>query len=254
MMLVAKAEYEKRLATGFLEMLNLPPDVARLPDGSGPDFRIMLGDEPVGLELTRLYRDDTDAGASFRQLEGLQYQVAGGAQRRWDDRRGPPVVVYIHFLPRSAPKKAEIPRLAEALVQLVEARLPDLGGIVSIDREWGRSNVVPNGVSGITICRPPRATSSAWFVPQSGMVPDLSADTVQTRITSKNQRLARYTSRPPRNWLLLVAEGFGASSTFTFTEEALEHVYESSFERTYLLEAFSRRLERLKTHNRTVAA
>src|SRR4029079_14714757 len=105
-MLVAKAELERRLAVAFLKAMGLPEDLTPLPAGSGPDFTAALATGIVGLEVTRLYRDDVEAGVAYREAEGRWDQVLVGADKQWSRAGLPAVTVYVRALPGVAPEKA----------------------------------------------------------------------------------------------------------------------------------------------------
>ena len=69
-MLVGKAELERRYVVAFLESIGQPAEVSPLPAGTGPDFAASLDIGVVGVEVTRLYRDDEEHGVPHGESEG----------------------------------------------------------------------------------------------------------------------------------------------------------------------------------------
>jgi hypothetical protein len=248
-MLVSKSELERRLAVAFLGSIGLQEQVTPLPAGSGPDFMASLDGGVVGLELTRIYREDHEAGVSHREAEGRWDQVLVGAYDAWNGASLPAVTVYVSSIPGVAPEKSAVPRLVHELVSFVAARVPPQDASVRFEREWTgvASPTLPDGIAAVDILRPSYHDRAYWFMPRSGMVPDLSTSLLQSRISVKNRKFLKYSSPPTVNWLVLVVEGAAPSSVFTFAEDALEHNYESVFAKTFLFDAFSRRTFELRT-------
>src|SRR5687768_10065892 len=153
-MFVTKAELERRLAVAFLRSIGLPEDIIPLPAGSGPDFTATLTSGTVGLEVTRLYREDSDAGVQHREVEGRWDQVLLGAHRDWSRAGLPPVTVYVRAIPGVVPEKGAVPELVRHLVGFVAARIPPMGGSANFERDWrtwALSPVLPEGVAAIDI-------------------------------------------------------------------------------------------------------
>ena len=209
-MLVGKPELERRLAVAFLKSIGLPEQVTPLPAGSGPDFSASLAEGVVGLELTRLYREDGEAGASHREAEGRWDQVLLGAYEAWNSAGLPAVTVYIRSVPGAAPDKSTVPHVVRELVDFVATRIPPQDASVSVEREWtdlATSPTLPEEISAVDILRPSYHERAYWFMARSGIVPDLSASLLQSRISVKNRKLLSYSSPPTVNWLVLVVEG-----------------------------------------------
>jgi hypothetical protein len=78
-------------------------------------------------------------------------------------------------------------------------------------------------------------------------VPALSPEHLQSRINKKNRRYRAYISQYPDVSLLLVMDSFRHSSSFDVPQDTREHVYESRFQRTYLLDAFGSSVIELTT-------
>src|SRR5687767_773989 len=112
-MFASKDELEERLAAAFLASIEHRSATHRLPAGAGPDFGVQLSTGVVGIELTRLYRQDRERGVSFRQAEGIWDQVLAGAYSEWRRLGLPDVTVYVRTINASVPQKANVPRLVE---------------------------------------------------------------------------------------------------------------------------------------------
>jgi hypothetical protein len=152
-------------------------------------------------------------------------------------------------IPGAVPPKAAVPRIVRELVSFVSARIPEENDSGSYEPDWAtwKPSNLPEGVAAIDIDRPSYHSAAYWFMPRSGMVPDLAAELLQKRIGAKNAKLRQYNAAPTENWLVLVVEGSAPSSTFTLTKGALEYPYESAFQKTFLFNAFARSTFELTT-------
>jgi hypothetical protein len=246
-MFVSKAELERRFARAFLDAIGLSVPITPLPAGTGPDFEFILDNHTLGLEVTRVYHESPAGKPDLRKLEGERDQILAGAHRRWEQLQRPPVTVYVTFVPRRSPGKSSTRMVVDQLVNLVMLNLPEVDGVRRLTSEWPTRDHLPESVVSLEVLRPSYHAQSYWFSPDGGIVPDLNPVHLQARIDSKDLKLARQPGAPAESWLLLVAEGSRSSGTFNFVPEALEHVYRSVFMKTYLFEAFSRRVVLLKT-------
>lgn len=248
-MFASKDELERRYVERFLVSIAYQVTVERLPPGSGPDFGARHADAVTGIELTRVYREDRERGIPYRQAEGIWDQVLSGAHTEWPRLGLPPVTVYVRTIPGAVPARVDITRVVGELVSFVSTRVPTENESASYEPDWRSWEplALPEGVARIDISRPSYHTTTYWFMPRSGMVPDLSSELLQKSIDAKNARLRRYSAAPPSNWLVLIVEGSAPSSTFTITPEAREHIYESAFQRTFLFDVFAGRTFELET-------
>lgn len=187
-MFISKGEYEQRLATAFLKASGLSAELTPLMAGTGPDFAVSLAKRTIGLEVTRLFHHDE---AQSVEIEGRRSRVALGAFRAWSERVSIPVIVHLHFAPRAAPTKSRVPRLVSELVELVERNVPMPGSVFTWTRDWHAPHDYLEGLVGVSIRQSVRERESHWFVPSSGMVPDLSSSLLQARIAAKNAKLSR---------------------------------------------------------------
>ena len=248
-MFASKDELERRHVAAFLASIDHQATAEHLPAGVGPDFGARQDDTVIGIELTRVYREDRERGMPHRQVEGIWDQVLAGAHTEWLGLGLPPVTVYVSTIPGAVPARIDIARVVSELVSFVSTRIPAENENASYEPDW-RSwtpSTLPEAVARIDIGRPSYHTTTYWFMPRSGMVPDLSPELLQRSIDAKSAKLRRYSAPPPSNWLVLIVEGSAPSSTFTITPEALGHVYESAFHRTFLFDAFARRTHELTT-------
>lgn len=210
-----------------------------------PDFVIdSEGGETVGIEVTELYQGEASGSPAKRQ-ESERAGVVAAARRQSEEAGVPPVNVAVYFGDYLPLVKADRATVTSGIASLVSKHLPAPDETVTIENRF--DGEFPDCVAGIRISRLSALTSYNWSVPAAGYVHLNSVGELQRRISEKAHRYAAYQIACGRCWLLIVAEGFAPSSLFEASDATRVHVYESPFERTFFLEAFSARWFELRT-------
>ena len=79
----------------------------------------------------------------------------------------------------------------------------------------------------------------------AGFLSTLSCDYLQERINDKNKLYAKYKKKCKKVWLLIVADEFGISSTFSIDKSIFKHKYITPFHKVFLLKYGSNNLHEL---------
>lgn len=212
-----------------------------------PDFLIKSdAGGTVGIEVTQLYQSET-SGSSRRMQESEQMGVVAAARRQAEEAGVTPVDVAVYFAVHPPITKAARATVSSGIAKLVSKHLPMPEETVTLDnRSHGE---FPDCIAGIRISRFSALTRHHWSVPAAGYVQSDFVEELQARIAEKANRHRVYRRASERCWLLVVADGFGPASLFEASSATRSHMYESPFECTFFLEAFSARWFELRTRS-----
>jgi len=225
----------KELERSFLEQLrDLVGDFPRGPliPGETPDFRIDLGAEILGIEVTRLMdeserRDESEWDSIVREAGALARTCL------------PAVDVAVGFRSGARVDKRNRKVIAAALVQAVSERLPVPSEHLTIFNDWRGS--LPECVHCIDIHRSERLSGHVWSVLDGGMGRTECHSEIQSRISHKEKKLPKCLEACSRCWLLVVTPKDEPSSFFEPDGLTRTTVYSSAYERVFFLDAFSNR-------------
>ena len=215
----------------------------RMVPTENPDFLVHTQNGILGIELTLLHRETPDAKHPMQEQEVLGRQVLQKASELYDQKHLPPIHMSVHFNPQYRLVKLEVPDTARAVLDLVLAT----GTSSRFELKETEENTEhwPQQIARIVGLRNPSLTKRTWSPTDAGCVPDLHPDLVQMVISRKNRRVQDYRRRCTEIWLLLVADGFGISSTVTVTHHVTRHNYDSEFDRIFLFQRFDRQFHEL---------
>lgn len=224
---------------------DFPQGAVRRGESPEPDF-VVESDTggTIGIEVTELYHDEA-SGSSSKLQESERLGLIHAACRQVEKAGVEPLDVAVYFAPDVAITKRDRSALAARLVALVSQHRPPSEGTVTLDNHF--DGLIPDSMLGIRISRLAELTRHHWSAPMAEYLRPDFVEGLQARITAKVDRLKLYHRACGRCWLLVVVDGFGTSSLFDVGGSTLSHAYESPFERTFFLEAFSGRCFELHT-------
>lgn len=213
----------------------------QFPDGTltaceEPDFVLTNGNGTIGIEHTRLFVQ-RPGKASLKQQESLQEQIVGRAFEFYQKSHSPPLMISCSFNDNTDYQYRDINTLAQQLVAGLPASLAK-------QKKWTlfeSHDAGPNWVQGMGLIqgRAPHSyepPEGRWDVSHGGCA-YCSESIIQTALNTKEKKLNRYRKQYPRCgefWLLMVVEGFTASS-FMSTPDS-KHIFTSSFDRVFFFE------------------
>ena len=200
-----------------------------------PDFLIKSSPVTVGIELTQLYRSDSDTKLPLQATENLRKQIVDRAQGLYNEGGGPPLWVTVCFSLVSQLRKSLVPELAARIAHLVAATHVCIDDRIELEAEWHLLNF-PDEIDSIHIRRLPILTEGFWNTWSSGWVPTYNPDQLQKIIESKEKRIPSYRGRCNLVWLVIVVGGFAISSTVNFANSVYNHSYTSGFDRVFVFE------------------
>jgi len=223
-----------------------------------PDLIIRYNGTVVGIEHTRLYREDPaiPAGRQLRPQEKIHWRLVERANELFQQRSDRRLWLSVIFKEPFNYRQDEIDRDATLLVQSVLTALSrsqgaDTGESVVRMQSWKAQQLglpFPAGVDAYDFTVVHKPGLELWAPVYGGPVPTLTALQLEAVIRGKESRLRRYRSRCATAWLLVVTDAGLPSSHFDITEALEQHVFASGFDRIFLLTPFLRRLSELRSY------
>jgi hypothetical protein len=135
---------------------------------------------------------------------------------------------------------------ASAIAKLVTANIPDADRFTQAENDWNNRETFPYEIDSINIYRFSKSQGNEWSAPSAGLFRENFTDELQAVISEKDLKLCGYAKNCDQQWLLIVAENSSPSTFFDPSEQTVNHVYKSSFEKVFLFKLFSEKLSELK--------
>jgi hypothetical protein len=215
-----------------------------LEDGDGaPDCRLIVGSKEIGLDVTTYVREDElkleKACEQFLEKSARQVRLAL-----------PTVVldVQVVWLPQLLVSRLKAGRGQQELVEFVIHRIPSLNELVSYAHD-DLPPILQELFDEIQIHHCSSNISSDWRYWTSSWLPDLTIEDVATTIQKKNPKLFRYRQYFEEVWLLICPQAGGASSLFNLPDELITNVYQTDFDRVYLMDVGCSTVHALETQS-----
>jgi hypothetical protein len=186
------------------------------------------GKKVVGIEHTRLYREDPmiPAGRQLRPQEKIHWRLVERANEIFHQLSARLLWLYVIFKEPFNYRQYDIEHEATILAQSVLEALSrspasDTGGSVVRIQSWKAQQLglpFPAGVDtyDFTVVRKPGL--ELWAPAYGGVVPTLTAQQLEVVIREKETRLVRYRSRCATVCLLVVTDAGLPSSHFDITD------------------------------------
>ena len=222
-----------------------------------PDLIVHHNGKVVGIEHTRLYREDPTipAGRQLRPQEKIHWRLVKRANEIFQQLSNRLLWLYVTFKEPLNYRQCDIEHEAIILARSVLAALSrspasDTGESVVRMQSWqAEQHGLPfrAGVDAYDFTVVYKPGLELWAPVYGGAVPTLTPEQLEVVIGEKETRLDRYRSRCATVWLLVVTDAGLPSSHFDITDALEHHVFRSSFDRIFLLTPFQRRLIELRT-------
>lgn len=234
-------ENERWILERFLESLGeLAPGLpsAFLADES-PDF--LLGDSPpcpLGIEIFELNHIHAQgSGLRLRQEEGIQEHLCRTMEQRWDPATIPVAQVSLHLLGHQMPKKHQLPIIADAVLEVVRANMPNEEGVSEVSRDdlW-QHPVLGRQVQSLAVARWSGLDRPYVTAPRAAFLPALSHELLQEAFDTKNGKAYQYRKRCREVWLVAVYNNSTLSTHFSPHDSQVSDTYTLTFDRTYVFD------------------
>ena len=224
-----KKDRERMFLDAFLASEDVGP-VQSIDHDDKPDFVIALFDRTLGVEIREVLREPAIGLDPHREQESLRWQLVELAQAIWNKKDLPPIHASVHFNPHHPLKADQLREVAETLVAVAARNIPRDERSTSIKGVQERPRQLPAGVHTLGIHRFAFLDEASWVPADSGWVPSISPQQIQTLIDQKNRKRMGYRSAD-EYWLLLCADGFSVAGSFKLDPACRDHRFRSHFDR-----------------------
>ncbi|PQV62964.1 hypothetical protein B1R32_1176 [Abditibacterium utsteinense] len=223
-----------------------------LEQSEEPDFVFDFLGVRVGIEHTRLLKDETAKGSPLKARENWQSDVVQAAYELYCSSLHQSLYVIAEFNDRIVFKIQDKPLLSQALCSSVR-EVEELGYISEQGLYlecWSANralkNKIPQAISHLWI-RKGRGSDELWSISGGGAIGALPAEMIQNCLNRKEKRISNYRERCKELWLLIVVAGNGMSSMFEDRDQSFsEQLYQSSFDKVFLLNKFHNRVHSIQ--------
>lgn len=224
------------------------PDV---PEGEvvpseGPDF-LIHGIRTIGIELTDLHRATPPGSVPQQASAAMRNRVIATAAEIYKSQNLPPVLATFFLDDREHVQKAEVYALAASYADLVAQNVPHVGSGTEVPSHWDDFRELPKGVHKARIRRLEGLTSTTFSNPGATWVATLSREDINRALQDKEKKLAAYKSRCDEVWLVINCDTESMSTWFEVAPELHDEIFDSDFDRLYLVQHFRRAAHRLRT-------
>jgi len=230
---MASKERERLFLEGFSRRyLNFPG--GEIVGFEAPDF-LVRGEDPVtGIEVTELFVQPDPGERAMKEQETLRRQVVDAAQMLAEGCGLPALQVRVYFNHLTRLAKRDVIPLAESLVSLISANLPPENEAVEIDGNRYDGDGFPEDHVAALMFMPVSVVRAHWHDPYGGFTATFGPKVFQDRIDQKGAKVSEYRKHCDRIWLLLVCDGWSASSLFEADSSVSSHTFQSRFDSTFL--------------------
>jgi hypothetical protein len=233
-----RAEHSMEKTRELLHLLHFKEACPFFPEGEiekteMPDFIVHAQGRTLGIEHTEAFQPGPPHGESFQAQDSLAQRVVDEAEYRYRQRHSQPLLVQILFKPRAGMSKQRIPTVAEMLVRLIEATHVESGTPVTLRRTQETLGCFPREVALIHLYSHPGGRQNLWRCSSAGFIPQLVPEDLQAIVDRKERKRQNYAAKCPEVWLLIAADDVRIPSTVDLKESALDHRYDTGFDRVF---------------------
>jgi hypothetical protein len=246
-----RREREQSKREEFFDLLQFLRVAQYLEQGEEPDFILDLNGIRLGVEHTRVLRDENKKGSLLKAKERWREEIMQSAHKLYRSSTHQSLYVTAIFDDLIKLKKCDIETVAAQLclaVQEVEQQGRISKQFLPLE-PWSANyhlrNHIPQAIAHLWLQKGSNG-DELWSVSDGGAIGPLPADTIQFRIDDKEKRVASYRQRCDQLWLLIVVSGNEFSSMFDDEDKTFPEItYKSSFNKVFLLNSFRNQVTQL---------
>ena len=209
-----------------------------------PEPDILFRDIRLGIEITE-YSPKQPGGSPVRESEVMRDRLLEAAKKVFERSNNERFLVSISWDPHQKFSSKADATVAEQIAQTVNGMLAN--GVQLWEPDWKTAEGKSLGrhVGSIEIW--PRHAARGWVSVESGTGGD-DVRRVQETIRGKEPYASKYRNACDQVWLLIVAEA-RFSTYFSPDEDFPRAVFETSFNRVFLFDAFHNQVRNLATRD-----
>ncbi len=217
-----------------------------IPDQPKPPAPDLLFEEcSLGIEITEYLQGQGKEGSRLRRLENVRRRIVNEAQTEYESHIHHCLQVSVHWATEDCPAKREGKAVAQALARIVASQTFENQRLWRIGWQQFADPIVERYVAEVSISLIGERGQSCWF--SNATIWDGKAEPrIQAALDQKESKVAQYREICGEVWLLMVADGAWLSSKFFPNETFGQAVFNSSFDRAFLLDTTNSDVYELK--------
>lgn len=245
-----KKRKELATLTHLRTLLTSFPQGSIVP-GEEPDFIITLNDgRRVGVELTELHREVSQAEVAPQSQEALRHRIVRRTQEIYVTSGGPFLDVSVLFANIEL-TKASVQPLAQKIAEIVVSIIPAVGEVRYAKPDYRNENDFPEEIHHVRVFKLPDATRNFFSAPGATWVATLQHEDVERVLSAKNERCLSYRNKADEVWLVISCNGEYMSTWFKGTAQIQEQTFQTKFDRVFLLSHFEHQVIEIRRHGTT---
>lgn len=217
-----------------------------------PDFLVSEA-RVVGVELTELFWEEVSGALPHQAIEALGARIAEVAWAKYAAKGLPPVHVSVHFNQTYVPSKRDVPRVSDAIANWAATHIPAEGAGFSEGYNWENRAYFPKEVNHLGIWRFPGFEKSFFSPLGAEFIPELSRNDIERALRLKEPKVDTYRRKCEEAWLLINCDGGRISNAFELSDNVLEEVFDSSFDRVFLFRHVPGKIHELRLRRNATA-
>lgn len=212
------------------------------PQGSlvrseSPDFILDYDSKRIGIEITRLFKSADSFGRHLQVQENERTLLVAESLALYERMKLPCIEVRISFGAQTSFNKKNREEFAERISFLISSNVPIDQSWVRLENKFNDPNTFPCEIDSISIARYGH-TKNFWSIPGAGWVQEDFVSELQLLIDRKNRLVTNFNQHCNFHWLVVVLEGMTDSTLFDPSDRTLNHIYESKYDKIFLLDRF----------------
>jgi hypothetical protein len=233
-----KNKYEFNMFSRFCDLYKYEGIIQQ---SESPDFLIHIKNQVIGVEITTIFSE------TKRQIfESKCTNILKKVSTIWINNKYPFIEAHFHFTRKvKSINKLEEDSLALFISTVLFQNIPANGEIKSID------NISTPYIHGITLINLNTLEKPYFLQTDSEWITDLDFFHVQNNINRKIIKYTSYLKKCDIAWLILVVNNTKLSTDYSIPKQTLIHLYNSPFEKTFILDYFNRNYYELQISNFT---
>ncbi len=213
--------------------LTCPRSIPDQPNPPAPD--LLFKECILGIEVTEYLLGQGKAGSQSRRLENVRRRIVSGAQSEYESHTHYCLQVSVLWATDDCPAKREEKVVAQAIARIVASRTSENQRLVRVGWEQFADPIVERYVAEVSIYLIGERGRSCWS--SGATIWSWEAEPrIQAALDQKESKLRQYRKICDEIWLLMVADGSWLSSRFFPNETFEQAVFNSSFDRAFLLD------------------
>jgi hypothetical protein len=216
-----------------------------------PDVIALVVDKRIGIEVRRLLDDEhTNKGSNLLKRYSIFQSIIDLAENMHSKLTNRCYIVRVHFFQNSdinfiaKRKNKRIEKIANMLVDLISNFSIETGTYFSLDSEVNWHSSWPDEVQSVIGVVIEGDGSPDWGFSDNFLVSDTSASLIQSALDKKERHISSWRHDYDESWCLLVLAG----NMIRAHEELNRNIYESSFDRAFVIEYYGQAYKELSLH------